>query len=290
MNRILLMALIIIYLCSGVLPLSAQQNSTLKDAVRDQYLEKIDEDGLSQIENSANLSSLDPYSHFLTEKELVDVSELAAFQPFALPISDRILYLRIPVFHAKTAYQVHQALTIALQNTKFKAVIIDLRGNKGGLLNAAIEVADEFIKEGKLASTKGRQDISNLIFLGKSAGLAEELKVAVIIDKNTASAAELLAGILRINAAAPLIGQNSYGKSAVQSQIHLQSGGQLKLTTAYYYFSDGSTVSQTGLIPNVQISPWQLWRYPPLINALAKQPEDLLNPLLKKAINSISLE
>ena len=71
MNRILLMALIIIYLCSGVLPLSAQQNSTLKDAVRDQYLEKIDEDGLSQIENSANLSSLDPYSHFLTEKELV---------------------------------------------------------------------------------------------------------------------------------------------------------------------------------------------------------------------------
>lgn len=290
MNRILLMALIIIYLCSGVLPLSAQQNSTLKDAVRDQYLEKIDEDGLSQIENSANLSSLDPYSHFLTEKELVDVSELAAFQPFALPISDRILYLRIPVFHAKTAYQVHQALTIALQNTKFKAVIIDLRGNKGGLLNAAIEVADEFIKEGKLASTKGRQDISNLIFLGKSAGLAEELKVAVIIDKNTASAAELLAGILRINVAAPLIGQNSYGKSAVQSQIHLQSGGQLKLTTAYYYFSDGSTVSQTGLIPNVQISPWQLWRYPPLINALAKQPEDLLNPLLKKAINSISLE
>ena len=82
MNRILLMVLIIIYLCSGVLPLSAQQNSTLKDAVRDQYLEKIDEDGLSQIENSANLSSLDPYSHFLTEKELVDVSELAAFQPF----------------------------------------------------------------------------------------------------------------------------------------------------------------------------------------------------------------
>jgi C-terminal processing protease CtpA/Prc len=70
----------------------------------------------------------------------------------------------------------------------------------------------------------------------------------------------------------------------------LQSGGQLKLTTAYYYFSDGSTVSQTGLIPNVPISTWQLWRYPPLANELAKNPEDLLNPLLKKAINAIGLE
>ena len=290
MNRILLIGLITICLCCGALPLSAQQNSTLKDAVRDQYLDKIDEDGLSQIESSANLSNLDPYSHFLTEKELVDVSSLAAFQSFALPLNDRVLYLRIPVFHAKTASQVHQALTSALQNAKFNALIIDLRGNKGGLLNAAIEVADEFIKDGMLASTKGRQDISNLIFLGKSAGLAEELKVAVIIDKNTASAAELLAGILSINAAAPLIGQNSYGKSAVQSKIHLQSGGQLKLTTAYYYFSDGSTVNQTGLVPNVPISSWQLWLYPPLQNELANNPEDLLNPLLKKAINSISLE
>lgn len=290
MNRILLIGLITICLCCGALPASAQENSTLKEAVRNQYLDKIDEDGLSQIENSANLSSLDPYSHFLTEQELLDVSALAAFQSFALPINNRVLYLRIPIFHAKTALQVHQALTFALQNTKFEAVIIDLRGNKGGLLNAAIEVADEFIKEGMLASTKGRQDISNLIFLGKSTGLAEELKVAVIIDKNTASAAELLAGILSINAAAPLLGQNSYGKSAVQSQIHLQSGGQLKLTTAYYYFSDETTVSQTGLVPTVPISSWQLWLYPPLLNGFAKDPEDLLNPLLKKAINSIGLE
>lgn len=274
-------------LCSRSTPLIAQQNSELTEAVRDQYVEKIDDAELKKIEENSQLSDLDQYSHFLSEKELIDVSSKSGSQSFALALNSEVLYVRIPIFHVKTTPQVHQALKSALQKGNFKAVIIDLRGNRGGLLNAAIEVSDEFVKQGILASTKGRQDSSNLVFLAKPGGLAEELQVAVLMDNTTASAAELLAGILRVERSAPLIGQHSFGKSAVQSQIHLNSGEQLKLTTAYYYFSDHTTVSKTGLVPNVPVSSWQLWRYPPFTITNTQDSESRLNPLMEKSMDAI---
>lgn len=287
MFRKLSILFISICLCSRSLPLPAQQASALKDVVSDQYVERIEEDKLNDIEKNAKLSGLDQYSHFLSEEELVDISSNNSSQSFVLALNSEVLYLRIPIFHVKTSAQVHRALMTALQKGKFKAVIIDLRGNRGGLLNAAIEVSDEFVKNGMLASTKGRQDNSNLVFVAKPGGLAEQLQVAVLIDKTSASAAELLAGILRVKLGAPLIGQNSFGKSAVQSQISLASGSQLKLTTAYYYFSDNTTVSKTGLVPNVLVSTWQLWRYPPFTISNTQDSASRLNPLMIKSIDTL---
>lgn len=122
------------------------------------------------------------------------------------------------------------------------------------------------------------------MFLAKPGGLAENAKIVVLIDKQTASAAELLAGILRTNKHSLILGQNSYGKSAVQSQIALNNGESIKLTTAVYYFSDSKTVAETGLVPDISISAWRLWLYPPadisesrlLSNSLLEQAADLL--------------
>lgn len=273
--------------CIFSVTVCAQEAPTLKEAVRDQYIDEMEEDALKKLDGNEPLSDLDAYSHFLGEKELLNVSLPADSEAFVQAINTEALYLRIPVFHVKTASQVNQTISAALQVNAVKTIVIDLRGNRGGLLNAAIEVADEFIADGKLASTKGRQDSSNLVFLAKPGGLAEGKRVAVLIDNRTASAAELLAGILRTNARAYLIGQRSFGKSAVQTQIYLKNGDALSLTTASYYFSDGSVLHRHGLEPDKHISNWTLNRHPPLTQASARKLVSRTNKFLQNVVNKL---
>lgn len=265
----------------------AQEAPTLKEAVRDQYIDEMEEDALKKLDGNEPFYDLDAYSHFLGEKELLNVSLLAEAEAFVQAINADALYLRIPVFHVKTATQVQQMLLAALKVNAVKTIVIDLRGNRGGLLNAAIEVADEFIADGKLASTRGRQDSSNLVFLAKPGEPAEGKRLAVLIDNKTASAAELLAGILRTNAGAYLIGQRSFGKSAVQTQINLKNGEALSLTTANYYFSDGSILHHHGLEPDKRISNRALNRHPPLTQASASTSVSRTNKFLRNIVNKL---
>lgn len=257
----LLRAFTLLIFSTGVF---AQDAPTLKEAVRDQYVDAVGVNELDKLDSATPFSVLDTYSHFLSEQELRDVSLSEDSAAFLRGLAAGTLYLRIPVFHAKTSTQVRRQLAKAMETQGVNAIVIDLRGNQGGLLNAAIEVADEFIAEGELATTKGRQDNANLVFLAKPDGLAEHVAIAVLVDKRTASAAELLAGILRLNAGARLVGQNTFGKSAVQTLIRLKDGGSLSLTTATYFFSDGRTVGSQGLHPDFPLSSWRLRRNPPV--------------------------
>ena len=186
---------------------------------------------------------------------------------FAIPLPDQGIYIRIPVFHVQTTAQVQQAVQAVLAQGPVSDVVLDLRGNRGGLLNAAVEVADEFVAQGTLAQTSGRADTANLVFLAKPGGLLTGRPVAVLIDAKTASAAELLAGILQRNDKGLLVGRSSFGKSAVQSRFALDNGESLSLTTAYYRFSDGSTVSPQGLPPDAVLPSWAMRRKPPLPGA-----------------------
>lgn len=273
-----------IVLCSFSAAVAAQEAPTLEEAVRDQYVDAMAADALKQLESDTPLSGLDAYSHFLTEKELADSSSSAEARAFSARIGANALYLRIPVFHVKTSNQVRYALSEALLNPAVEIILIDLRGNRGGLLNAAVEVADEFVASGVIASTKGRQEQSNLLFLAKPDGLAENKHLLVLTDKNTASAAELLAGILRINGQAQLMGQNTYGKSAVQTHIQLKNGEALSLTTATYYFSDGSVVHSHGLAPDIKIPAWKLKRHPPLAFSPSNQVAASKDKFLKNVV------
>jgi C-terminal processing protease CtpA/Prc len=282
------LTLLVLSICSTAL--NAQSEPTLESAVRDQYVDAIDEQKLREIANSDSLLELDEYSHFLSKNELIDISNKRGAESFVIPLSKQVLYMRIPIFHAKTSSQIHRALEVALRQTYATYIVVDLRDNSGGLLNAAIEVADEFVSNGTLATTKGRIDTVNLVFLAKPNGLLESKKVAVLINKNTASAAELLAGILKFNANACILGQNSFGKSAVQTQIPLNNGGELSLTTAVYYFSNNQTVGRQGLKPDFSISTWQLWRNPPYTIDQAPNVEWLQNSLIEKSIKCMDMK
>lgn len=247
---------------------NSQDNPDLESAVRDNYVEEVEAARLADVQDSGSLQPLDAYSHYMSPQELRDLSAAPSAAAFAMALPGNGVYLRIPVFHAKTAGQVHQAVQALLAQGPVSKVILDLRGNPGGLLNAAVEVADEFVERGTLAETSGRSDTANLVFLAKPGGLLAGRPVAVLIDAKTASAAELLAGILALNGNALLVGRNSFGKSAVQSQIALDNGTALSLTTAHYRFSDGNTVDPEGLVPGIALPKWAMRRKPPLPGAV----------------------
>lgn len=223
----------------------------LSEAVRDGYVRDLSESQLKALENDPDLRGLDAYSHFLSADELRDVSQSQAHAVFIRTLGDNTLYIRIPVFHQRSTEQLQQQLA---NQAQVSAVIVDLRGNRGGLLNAAIEIADEFIDTGVLASTVGRSDSANLLFLAKPGGRLVQGRVLVLMDTQSASAAELLAGILQQGRSARLMGRASTGKSAVQAILPLADGQRLSLTTARYLFADGRSVPASGLKPDIRLS------------------------------------
>lgn len=277
-----------VFLISALSDASSQDNPDLKSAVRDNYVEEVETARLADVEETGSLQPLDAYSHFMTPQELRDLSVSPNYAAFVIALPENGIYIRIPVFHSKTATQVHQGVALVLAQGPITRVLLDLRGNRGGLLNAAVEVADEFIEQGTLAKTTGRNATSNLVFLAKPGGLLTGRRVAVLIDAKTASAAELLAGILALNDNAVLVGRHSFGKSAVQSQFALENGELLSLTTAFYRFSDGSTVGPKGLVPVIILSKWAMRRKPPFATSIIDQKTLLKDTALRSALEAIS--
>lgn len=281
--------LLTVFMALAIAAANGQDNPDLESAVRENYVEEVEDARLADVQDSGSLRPLDAFSHFMSPQELQDLSDSADHAAFAIALPDNGIYIRIPLFHGKTAGQVHRAVQAVLEQGPRSKVILDLRGNPGGLLNAAVEVADEFVEQGTLAETFGRSDTANLVFLAKPGGLLAGRRVAVLINAKTASAAELLAGILALNDKAVLIGRNSFGKSAVQSQIALDNGSALSLTTAYFRFSDGSTVGPAGLVPVIVLPKWAMRRKPPLATSITDQETRLHEDYaVRKALESIN--
>ena len=134
-------------------------------------------------------------------------------------------------------------------------LIIDLRDNPGGTLQGAIEVADLFLDNGTIVSTKGRFNEANQNYKAHKGDILSGAPIAVLINENSASAAEILAAALRDNQRAVLIGETSFGKGSVQSLIPLGNGNTaLKLTTARYYTPAGQSIDGKGITPDVSIN------------------------------------
>jgi len=177
---------------------------------------------------------------------------------FLLNREKGIGYIRITQFTEKTADALHEALA-ELHKQGISSLVLDLRGNPGGLLQSAAEVADEFLSEGKIVYTRGllvpRTDID-----AYKPGLFENGNLVVIVDQGSASASEILSGALKDHARAKIIGQRSYGKGSVQNIITVYPNTAfLKLTTAYYYLPSGRLLHRTpeskdwGVNPDVSV-------------------------------------
>lgn len=134
-----------------------------------------------------------------------------------------------------------------LEKTGMKSLLVDLRGNGGGYVNAAQQIASLFIRDGVLANLKDRSGKNNPI---TASGGGKSYPVTVLVNGQSASASELLAGALQDYGIAKLVGGKTYGKGVVQSIIPLQSGGVIKVTVQEYFTPNGRRVDKTGLTPD----------------------------------------
>ncbi|EKE73039.1 S41 family peptidase [Gallaecimonas xiamenensis] len=176
-------------------------------------------------------------------------AEVEVHSVSAYPLDGDRLWLRISQFQYSTPAEVTQAL----KQHQPKAAILDLRGNPGGVFPAAVDLADLFLDKGPIVSTHGRADYANQVFDAKSGDPFESLPLLVLIDKESASAAEILAGALKDRGRALLLGEKSFGKGSVQSLIPLSDGNRaLKITTAHYLTPNGLSIQGKGIEPDLK--------------------------------------
>lgn len=152
-------------------------------------------------------------------------------------------YIRLNKF-AETTYREFMDAATRLQKEGMKKMILDLRGNGGGLLEQATNIADEFLADGKkIVSTKGNHVKTREVIATKP-GIFEEGPLVLLIDEFSASASEVLAGALQDNDRCTIIGRRSFGKGLVQEQYNLSNGGALRLTVARYYTPTGRSIQK----------------------------------------------
>ncbi len=166
---------------------------------------------------------------------------------------DGIGYVQVTQFSERTGAEFIDALN-SLNAQSMRALIIDLRDNPGGLLNAAVEVAEPFFNKGELiVYTQGRRKNDRDDYRASAPEPALTLPVVVLINAGSASAAEIVAGALKDTGRAVIVGERSFGKGSVQSILSLRNGEGLRLTTARYYTPSGVTIHEKGVMPDVEI-------------------------------------
>ncbi|WRB53140.1 S41 family peptidase [Helicobacter pylori] len=162
------------------------------------------------------------------------------------------LYVRVSGFDKNVTKSVLDGLKA---NPKAKGIVLDLRGNPGGLLNQAVGLSNLFIKEGVLVSQKGKNKEENLEYKANGRAPYTNLPIAVLVNGGSASASEIVAGALQDHKRAIIIGEKTFGKGSVQVLLPVNKDEAIKITTARYYLPSGRTIQAKGITPDIVIYP-----------------------------------
>jgi carboxyl-terminal processing protease len=164
-------------------------------------------------------------------------------------------FIRISSFTETTAPEFESALQSlrAANSSALKGLVIDLRNNPGGVLDAAIAVADDLLDKGRIVSADGRTEESRFVNDANPGDAAEGAPLALLVNGGSASAAEILAAALHDNQRATVIGRKTYGKGSVQTIMPLSGGRAIKLTTSHYYTPKGVSLDHRGIVPDIAL-------------------------------------
>ena len=168
-------------------------------------------------------------------------------------IDNNIGYLRLTSFNENSGNQIKKKIKEFNKKNDLKGYILDLRNNPGGLLSQAIKIADFFLEDGEIVSTKGRRKSENKKWFAKKGDLTNGKTLIILINYGSASASEIVAGALKDHKRAILVGEHSYGKGSVQSIIPLKNKGAIRLTISKYYLPSGESISEVGVTPDIKI-------------------------------------
>jgi carboxyl-terminal processing protease len=218
---------------------------------------------------------------FTQPKDFVIVREIIPIRSVkARVVNDGIGYIRLANFQDQTDTDLQNYLKKMQQRLKpFKGLILDLRNDPGGLLEQAVRVADEFLNSGLIVYTEGRTPHQSMRFYahpGEKLGVP--IPMVVLINEGSASASEIVAGALKDQKRAIIIGTKSFGKGSVQTIIPLEDGSALRLTTALYYTPSGTTIQDKGIVPDEVVKEKEI----PAGKSLQKVREESLNKHMRK--------
>ncbi len=173
-------------------------------------------------------------------------------------IPPNIGYLRITTFTPITPRRVKEAIEYFKRNN-YRGLIIDLRSNPGGLLSAVVDIANYFLSEGPIVSTKGRVEYENRVYMAspKTTIVDSDIPIIVLVDKGSASASEILSGALKDTHRAILMGEKTFGKGSVQQVRRIDDSG-FRLTMARYYTPAGICIDKIGIKPDIEVKEKEL--------------------------------
>jgi len=191
--------------------------------------------------------------------------------------------IRLQGFNAQAANQMRQAIQ-SLQRQGAQAYILDLRGNPGGLLRSSIEITRMWLDRGRIVSTVGREGEQEVFHANGTAFVREPL--VILVDHQSASASEILAGALQDHKRAIVVGTPTFGKALVQSVHRLSDGSGLAVTIAHYYTPSGRDIARKGISPNVLVEITRAQR-----QSLAQRPADTTtsrDPVYARAVELLT--
>lgn len=182
-------------------------------------------------------------------------------------------YLRITNFQSKTIDAMNEALENLKKENKgnLRGIVLDLRNNPGGVLNAAVGVSDAFLNEGKIVYTEGRVEDAKMEYTANQGDVLNGAPMVVLVNQGSASASEIVAGALQDHKRALIVGQKTFGKGSVQTVIPLDAKTAVKLTTARYFTPSGRSIQAEGIEPDIKLKPLKVKE--------GEDNTDLLDPL-----------
>lgn len=190
--------------------------------------------------------------------EITLTREVIKRESVSYEVKDGMGYIRISQFNEKADTGLVEAVAGLKKEMggKIPGIVLDLRGNPGGLLDQSIKVSSAFLDGGEVVSTRGRSSADTERYNGEKGQLAKGIPLVVLIDGASASASEIVAGAVQDRGRGLIIGMTSFGKGSVQSVIPLRGGrdGALRLTTQRYYTPSGRSIQGTGIDPDIFVA------------------------------------
>ena len=194
----------------------------------------------------------------VSKLELIrDFVEVASV--YSRPVDGDYGYFQITHFTRKTADELLEQIEYMQDNSEgpLKGIVLDLRSNPGGVLSPAVTIADGFLDDGLIVSTRGRAE-NQLEYTAKPGQWLAGVPMVVVVNQSSASASEVLAGALQDHGRALIVGENTFGKGSVQSVLNLRNGSGIRLTTSRYYTPSGRSIQAEGIHPDVEITAVQV--------------------------------
>lgn len=166
-------------------------------------------------------------------------------------LEDHYAYIRIAQFQVNTGRDMTEMLKKLQQKHELKGIILDLRNNPGGVLQASVDVVDAFLDGGMVVYTEGRMSHSNIEYKADAGDISNGLAMVVLINEGSASASEIVAGALQDHQRAVVLGGRSFGKGSVQTVIPITDDKAVKMTTALYFTPNGRSIQAQGIVPDI---------------------------------------